>query len=92
MPENIKDLKNWKEITKGLYRYVVAANACYEIHVLHHDDGTDIMKAEASLFIVGDWRDKKKSYFERMCLLDAQYLYNCLNEAYEDERRAQGGS
>ena len=24
-------LENWTEITKGLYRYVVAASCCYEI-------------------------------------------------------------
>lgn len=30
------DLKNWTEVTKGLYRYVLAANAAYEIHILYH--------------------------------------------------------
>ena len=28
------NLVNWKELTLGMYRYVVAANAAYEILVL----------------------------------------------------------
>lgn len=27
----IRELKNWTEITKGLYRYVVGASVCYEM-------------------------------------------------------------
>lgn len=30
-------LENWTEIAKGSYRYVVSANACYEIHIMFHD-------------------------------------------------------
>jgi len=26
----IKDLKNWVEATRGLFRYVIAASVCYE--------------------------------------------------------------
>ena len=52
-------IENWKVVTKGLYRYVVAANVCYEIHILHHDHGTDILTAKSSLFIVGDWTNEK---------------------------------
>lgn len=87
--ERIKNLENWKEVTKGLYRYVVAANACYEIHLLYHEKKTDIMTAKASLFIVGDWyNSKKESFFERECLMKEQPLFECLNCAYEDDRRA----
>lgn len=91
--EDIKNLEKWKEVTKGLYRYVVAANACYEIHILYHDEGTDIMTAKASLFIVGDWHDQKgNNFFERECLMKNKTLAACLNCAYEDERRANGKS
>ena len=48
-------LENWTEITKGLYRYVVAASCCYEIHIMYHAKGTNILTANASLYIVGDW-------------------------------------
>ena len=26
------ELKNWNEVTMGLYRYVIAPKVCYEIH------------------------------------------------------------
>ena len=42
----INKLENWREITKGLYRYVVAANCCYEIHVMYHAKETDILTAK----------------------------------------------
>ena len=92
--ENIKNLEKWKEVTKGLYRYVVAANACYEIHILYHADETDIMTAKASLFIVGDWNSMcgNGSFFERECLMKEQPVFECLNCAYEDERIANGKS
>ena len=82
----IKKLENWKEVTKGLYRYVVAANACYEIHLLYHGLGTDIMTAKASLFIAGDWNSENGGFFERECLMKEKPLYECLALAYEDER------
>jgi len=52
------NLKNWKEVTKGLYRYVVSSNVAYEIHVKYWDMDTDILSANASLYIVGDWRSR----------------------------------
>lgn len=30
----IGDLKNWNEVTRGLYRYAVAASVCYEMHIV----------------------------------------------------------
>lgn len=82
------DLKNWTEITKGIYRYVLAANACYELHILHWDFGTDIIGAKASIFLIGDWRQSNgNSFFERECLLAEQPVFICLGAAkknYED--------
>lgn len=46
------NLKNWKEVTKGLYRYVVSSNVAYEIHINYWDEETNIMTANASLYIV----------------------------------------
>ena len=89
---NIKNFEMWREVTKGLYRYVVAANACYEIHLLYHELNTDIMTAKASLFIVGDWLTKDGSFFERECLMKEQPLFEYLNCAYEAERRANDGT
>ena len=38
-------LKNWTEVTKGLYRYVIGANVCYELHIIYHDLETNILTA-----------------------------------------------
>lgn len=81
----MSNLEKWNEITKGLYRYVIGANACYEIHILYHDKKTDILTAKASLYIVGDWYDKTgKSFFERECLLAEQSVFECLKFAEKD--------
>lgn len=81
----MKKFENWNEVTKGLYRYVIAANVCYEIHILYHNKDADILTAKASLYLVGDWRDKnKKNFFERECLLSEQTVQECLNAAEKD--------
>lgn len=83
--EKLVDLKNWKEVTRGLYRYVIAAAACYELHILYHDSGTDIMTAKASLFVVGSWYNEKgKNWFERECLISEQPVFECLNAVAKD--------
>ena len=80
-------LENWTEVTKGIYRYVIAANCCYEIHIMHHATGTDILSANASLYIVGDWTsvDNDSKFFERKLLLNGP-LAACLEKAVEDEK------
>ena len=84
----VNELKNWNEVTKGLYRYVIGANVCYEIHLLYHAKETDILTAKSSLYIVGDWTDKdRNSFFERECLLAEQPLFECLEKAYEDDKQ-----
>lgn len=81
----MNNIESWKQVTKGLYRYVVAANVCYEIHILYHSTGTDILTAKASLYIVGEWYDNNKnSFFERECLMDEQTVCECLIKAHED--------
>ena len=78
-------IENWKEVTKGLYRYVIAPNVCYEIHILHHDRGTDVLTAKSSLFIVGDWTNQKgESFTERECLLVEKPFAECLEKATTD--------
>ena len=79
-------LENWTEITKGLYRYFVADGCYYEIHIMYHAKDTDILTANASLYIVGDWTTS--SYFERELLLNGP-LMSCLEKAVEDEKYAE---
>lgn len=83
----MNELKNWSEVTKGLYRYIVGANVCYEIHILYDSYRGDILDAKASLFLVGIWREdgrEQKNYFERACLLAGQSVFQCLHEAEKD--------
>ena len=84
-------LENWTEVTKGLYRYVVAASYCYEIHVIYHAKDTDILTANASLYIVGDWTkvDNNSKVFERKLLLNGP-LSACLEKTVEDEEEMRG--
>ena len=56
-------LENWTEVTKGLYRFVMAEGHYYEIYIMYHSKGTDILSANASLYIVNDC--SHYSYFER---------------------------
>ena len=85
------NLENWTEVTKGLYRYVVAASCCYEIHIMYHAKCTDILTANASLYIGGDWDsvNGQCSYFERELLLNGP-LAACLEKAVEDEKEMRG--
>lgn len=87
----MEDLKNWREVTKGLYRYVIAANVCYEIHILFWNHDTDILTAKASLFIVGDWQSAElNSFLERECLLAEQPVFKCLAAAKKDDEVNNG--
>ena len=81
----MSDLKNWNEITNGLYRYVVSASCCYEIHIMYHAKNTDILSSNASLYLVGDWTNNKdgSEFFERELLLTGP-LVACLGKAVED--------
>ena len=82
----IKELDNWFEVTSGLYRYVVAAKVCYEIHILYWADDTDILTAKASLYLVGNWTriPEQKSFFSREILLAEQPVFECLEAAEKD--------
>ena len=79
-------LENWLEITEGLYRYVIAASVCYEIHIncWHHD--MDILTADASLFIAGNWTNVRSgdSFFSRERLLSHGTVQECLIACCKD--------
>ena len=79
-------LEDWTEVTKGLYRYDVSDDCCYEIHIMHHAKDTDILSANASLFIVADWYSVSgHSFFERRLLLNGP-LIACLEKMVEDKK------
>lgn len=81
----MNNLENWNEVTRGIYRYVIAAKVCYEIHILYWMDNTNVLTARASLYIVGNWRGKDgNSFFERECLLEEQPVFECIAAAMKD--------
>ena len=86
----IEKIELWTEVTSGIFRYIVAANACYEIHVIHHDWGTDLLTATASLYIAGDWQGDQP-YFERECLLFERPLSECIEFAIKDYKENNRG-
>lgn len=81
----MNNLEKWTEISKGLYRYVIAAGCCYEIHIKRWYKNEPILKAESFLYIVGEWHDKKygREYLDRDLLIH-DCLQNCLNYAEKD--------
>ena len=87
----IKDIKSWVEITRGIFRYVIAAGAAYEIHLEHHYADTDVLTAKASLYLAGDWcpevkeGEARRNYFSRECLLEHHTVQECLEAAAKDD-------
>lgn len=79
----MKDLINWYQVTRGIYRYVTAANVCYEIHIFTWNHKTDILSSNAKLYLVGEWRENKDVVFRRELLYEGT-LAACLEVAIED--------
>lgn len=81
----MRNLENWTKVTRGLYRYVIAAKVCYELHVLHWDFDTDILTAKASVYLVGNWvQSDGNSFFEREPILMNRPVFECLEAAEKD--------
>ena len=80
-------LKDWKEVTKGIYVNPISENAAYEIHIKYWDMKTDILSANAELYIVGDWHEKDgRNIREREILLDSASVMDCIWKAVEDDK------
>lgn len=82
----MKDFKNWKEISKGYYRYVISSNAAYEIFIEYWIHDTPIETAKASLCLVGDWYRNKVSTTEREWLGKELPVQELLEIAYKDDK------
>jgi len=82
--ETIKNINNWNEVTRGMFRYVIAAGACYEILIGFHKRNEDFMAAPAKLYITGDWIEEEiGSYFKREWIFEGT-LEECLDKAAKD--------
>ena len=82
----MKDFKNWREISKGYYRYVISSNVAYEIFIEYWDHNTPIETAKASLCLVGDWYCNKVSTTEREWLGKELPVQELLEIAYKDDK------
>lgn len=83
--KQMNEFKNWKEVTRGLYRFVISTNACYEIHINICKEGEHILTINSSLFLVGDFYDKNKvHFFVRQCLLENRTVQKCIEKAIQD--------
>ena len=68
---------------KGVYRYVIAAGACYIIFVEKHVHGTAIEQATANLYLEGEWSSGGESYFGRELLFSGT-VEECAKKAAAD--------
>lgn len=83
----IDDIKNWKEVTRGIFRYVIAAGAAYEIHILYLSHKTDLLDANAKLFIVGTWYKQEKGCFFKREELTSHAVVSTVRECLELAKR-----
>lgn len=83
----INDIKNWKEVTRGIFRYVIAAGIAYEIHVLYLSHKTDLLDATAKLFIVGEWYEQEKGLFFERGELTSSAVASTVRECLELAKR-----
>lgn len=83
----MKELKNWTEVSKGYFRFVIGANVAYEILIEYWSHDTPIETAKASLCIVGEWFNKdRKSTTEREWLGKELPIQELLEIAYKDNK------
>ena len=80
------DINKWTEVTKNLFIEVVAPGECYEIVITHKNKDEDIKKAQAMLFIAGDWKKDNTYFFERDILLN-DTVEKCLIKAIENYKQ-----
>lgn len=80
----MENFENWIEKMKGVYRYVIAAGACYIIFVEKHVHGTTIEQATANLYLEGEWYSGEESYFGRELLFTGT-VKDCVRKAVADD-------
>ena len=80
------DFEHWTEISKGYYRYVTAANVCYELMLVYRNLNSDILNATARLYVTGDWIDNEThvSFFSREELYCGA-VSKCIEKALKDD-------
>lgn len=83
----MSNLSNWTEIdnVKGYYRYVVSANAAYEIIVNSQRFGESNMKAVANAYMAMEFAlPKRKPMFIREPIAVGRTVEECLEKVVKD--------
>ena len=85
MVDRMKYIKNWSEFAKGMYRFEISEDACYEIHILHHRKYMDVLDAIASLYFAREYSETYRcSYFGRDCISSGYTVSDCIRCAVND--------
>ena len=83
----MSNLSNWTEIdnVKGYYRYIVSANAAYEIIVNSQRFGESNMKAVANAYMAMEFAlPKRKPMFIREPIAVGRTVEECLEKVVKD--------
>lgn len=91
----MEDLNNWKEVMiKGIYTYVadIKNGVWYEIHINRRFVDESVLTAQATLYIVGNWKptsvegEPTRDYFSREVLLSNKTVNQCIEAAVRDDK------
>lgn len=85
----INNIKNWTELSRGYYRYVVAAKVAYEIIITYWpspDDTNLLTFAWGQLAIAGIWTDGSGWVFDRDIIGEGyvEFLLELAEEDYKE--------
>lgn len=68
---------------------MIAANIAYEIHIKYWDIKTNILDADASLYIVGNYWccEYETNVMVRECMLDFKPVMDCIEKSIENDKK-----
>lgn len=82
----VNNLKSWKEVTKGIFKFQVLTNKWYEIHIAQWNrDLVKLGESDAKLFICGEYLGSQGRFFNRKFMIKGN-LDECLITAYSDNK------
>ena len=80
--EDLINLENWKEISKGYYHFTINPRCAYEIVIKFWYESTNILTANADLYVVGEWDGDSGNFIKRELILSGP-VCACLEKAFE---------
>lgn len=71
------EIKSWEEKSPGIFSFPVRNHVSYEIHILYHDRRTELLTANASLYIV----ENHSLDIRRTCVVPSDTFQSCIEKA-----------